>query len=100
LDYKNYALATTKTNVFSFTEITVNANGTPNPPIISTVASPVPTTRRSVEYIPLSLRWDGSRPDKYGNTTLGFGYTPNFLGGLFSDTAKFHDVAGSTKANG
>jgi hemolysin activation/secretion protein len=100
LDYKNYSLLTSKTNNFSFTEITVNANGTPNPPIISTVASPVPTTSRSVEYIPLSLRWDGSRPDKYGITTVGFGYTPNFLGGLFSDTSRFQNVAGSTKANG
>jgi len=100
LDYKDYSLATDKTNIFSFTEITVNANGTANPPIISTVASPVPTTRRSVEYVPLSLRWDASRPDKYGTTTVGFGYTPNFLGGLFSDTAKFQSVAGSSEANG
>lgn len=101
LDYKNYRLTTSKTNNFSFTEITVDANGTPNPPTISTVASPVPTTARLVEYLPLSLRWDGSRPDKSGTTAFGFGYTPNFLGELFRDSiANFQNVSGSKKANG
>jgi len=102
LDYKDYALTTFKTNNFSFTEITLNANGVPNPPVVSKVASPVPTTVRSVEYLPLSLHWDATRPDKTGMTTFGFGYTPQFLGQLFSENsvANFQSVAGSTKANG
>ena len=100
-DYKHYAVTSSKTNNFSFTEITVNANGTPNPPIISTVASPVPTTAQSAQYLPFSIRWDGTRPDNLGNTTLGLGYTPNFFGNLFSDSVgHFHNVTGSSKANG
>jgi hemolysin activation/secretion protein len=101
LDYKNYDLTTSKTNIFSFTEITVNEDGTLNPPIVSTVVSPVPTTESSVEYLPLTIRWDASRPDKYGNTIFGFSYSPNFFGELFPNSiSNFQNVAGSPKANG
>jgi hemolysin activation/secretion protein len=100
-DYKNYDLTTSKTNIFSFTEITYNANGQPNPPIVSTVASPVPTTVRFVQYLPLTIRWDASRPDKYGETFFGISYSPNFSGGLFANsTSNFQSVAGSPQANG
>jgi hemolysin activation/secretion protein len=100
LDYKIYDLTSTKTNVFNFTEITLNSAGQPNPPVISSVFSPIPTTERTVTYIPFTFRWDATRPDKHGSTTFGLGYSPNFLGGLYSDVAKFHNVAGSSKANG
>jgi len=99
-DYKNYSLTSNKTNLFSFTEITVNPDGTPNPPIVSTVSSPVPTTSRSVEYLPLTVRWDGTRPDKYGSTTLGLSYSPNFFGSVLSGSSRFHNVSGSVKADG
>jgi hemolysin activation/secretion protein len=89
-DYKSYSLTSNKTNLFSFTEITVNPDGTPNPPIVSTVSSPVPTT----------LRWDGTRPDKYGSTTLGLSYSPNFFGSVLSGSSRFHNVSGSVKADG
>jgi hemolysin activation/secretion protein len=100
LDYKNYSLASNKTNLFTFTEITLKPDGTPNPPIHSTVASPVPTTDRAVEYLPLTVRWDGTRPDKFGSTTLSLSYSPNFAGKWLSDSAKFNNAAGSLKASG
>ena len=100
LDYKNYSLTSNKTNLFSFTEITINADGTPNPPIVSTVSSPVPTTQKAVEYLPLTIRWDATRPDKYGSTTLGLSYSPNFAAHLFSDSLKWQSAAGSLKATG
>ena len=98
LDYKTYSLTSLKTNLFTFTEITLNADGTPNPPIVSTVASPVPTTDRSANYLPLSIRWDASRPDKYGSTTFGLNYSPNIA--VFSASDSFRLAAGATKANG
>ena len=42
-----------KTNNFTFAEITVNAAGVPNPPVYSTVVSPVPVTDRSLDYAAL-----------------------------------------------
>ena len=101
LDYKTFDLTSYKTNDFVFSEITINPNGKPNPPVVSTVSSPVPTTRRAVNYIPLVLRWDGSRSDKHGVTTFGLGYTVNLLNRLFDQNkTKFQNVAGSSQANG
>ena len=100
-DYKAYELDSRKTNIFTFTEITVNEDGTVNPPIVSTVASPVPTTIQTVDYLPLSLRWDGSRSDKYGSTTFGLGFNANFLGSLFSNSEpNFQRAARSREATG
>jgi hemolysin activation/secretion protein len=100
LDYKHYSLTSNKTNLFTFTEITLKPDGTPNPPVNSTVSSPVPTTDRAVQYLPLTLRWDSSRQDKYGSTTFGFSYSPNFADHLFSDSLKWQSAAGSLKASG
>jgi hemolysin activation/secretion protein len=100
LDYKKYSLTSNKTNLFSFTEITLNPDGTPNPPIVSTVASPVPTTQRATDYLPLTVRWDGTRPDKFGSTTLSLSYSPNLGSKFFFGSSKFSTVAGSLNANG
>lgn len=100
-DLKHYDLSSRKTNVFQFAEITLNQFGSPNPPVFSTVASPVPTTTREVSYLPLSLRWDGSRRDDTGTTGLGLGYSAHFLGTLFSGSeASFRNVTGSTNGDG
>jgi hemolysin activation/secretion protein len=101
LDFKKYSLTSYKTNVFQFTEITLREDGTPNPPVVSTVSSRVPTTSRAVEYLPFSLRWDANRRDAYGSFDFGLGYAPNFSGGLFPNNEQdFQSVAGSPKANG
>jgi len=101
-DLKHYDLASYKTNVFQFTEITLNQFGNPNPPIVSSVASPVPTTVREVTYLPLSLRWDGSRRDTTGTTGFGLGYSAQFLAALFSGggEANFRNVTGSAQGDG
>src|SRR5262249_28980478 len=77
LDYKTYSLTSNKTNNFSFTEITVNADGSVNPPIVSTVSSPVPTTHLPLDYIPVSLRYDANYRDDWGITFFGLGLTVN-----------------------
>ena len=91
LDYKWYQLDSHKTNNFQFTEITVNEDGTTNPPVVSTISSPVPTTRKESQYLPLVLRWDGNRPDKLGTTFMGAGVT---MAPLFSGTRASADSSG------
>jgi len=83
-DYKSYHLKSSKTNNFFFSIITLDQNGNPNPPVTSLVASPVPTTIKDIDYLPLSLRWDGSEHDAHGVTSLGLGYSMNvwYSGGL------------------
>jgi hemolysin activation/secretion protein len=98
LDFKTYSLTSYKTNNFSFTEITVNADGTLNPPIVSTVASPVPTTLRQLDYTPISLRYDSTLRDKFGTTTFGVGYVLNLW---YSGTStNLQNATGSSESQG
>jgi hemolysin activation/secretion protein len=98
LDFKTYEEDSFKTNLFKFTEITVNADGTVNPPIISTVASPVPATRHPLEYLPLAVRYDGSLQDSNGITAFGLGITANLW--YSGSRSNLHGTVGSTKASG
>ena len=78
LDFKTYQNTSSKTNNFKFAEITVNAAGIPNPPIYSTVASPVPRTYRPLEYLPLSVSYNLSWHAPDGNSVvLGLGLAEN-----------------------
>ena len=97
-DYKSYSLTSLKTNVFTFTEITYNDNGTPNPPIISTVASPVPPTHLMLDYVPVALRYDTSLRDRWGSTAFGLGLSVNawFSGSL----SNVQTITGSTESSG
>jgi hemolysin activation/secretion protein len=98
LDYKTYSLSSYKTNLFTFTEITYREDGSPNPPVISTVASPVPATQRNLDYLPLALRYDGSLHDARGTTGFGLGLSVNsWHSGSAQD---LESLAGSTAASG
>lgn len=98
LDYKSYELHSAKTNNFFFSIITLDPNGNPNPPVTSLVASPVPTTIKDIDYLPLSARWDGSERDEYGVTTLGLGYSLNlwYSGGK----SNLQNITGSSRSTG
>jgi hemolysin activation/secretion protein len=76
LDYKSYSISSFSTNDFITTEVLISSNGTPFTRQTITV-SPVPASRRSLEYLPLTLRWDGNLPDKYGSTSFGLNYSAN-----------------------
>jgi hemolysin activation/secretion protein len=80
MDYKTYELNSHKTNNFLFSIITRNEFGDVNQ-IDSTVASPNPPpngeTVRSLEYLPLSIRYDASLRDPYGTTAFGVGLSFN-----------------------
>jgi hemolysin activation/secretion protein len=78
LDFKTYQVGNYKTNIFQFTEYTIDPiTGLPNPPIISTVNSPVPATTQQVQYLPLSLRSDVSERDFAGTSAFGLGLSFN-----------------------
>jgi hemolysin activation/secretion protein len=98
MDFKDYSLTSAKTNNFFFSVITVNPDGSTNPPVTSIVSSPVPTTHKAVQYLPISFRWDGSRPDTNGLTTLGIGLNANpwFSGSL----QNWQSTAGSSRSTG
>jgi hemolysin activation/secretion protein len=97
-DYKSYHLKSSKTNNFFFSIITLDQNGNPNPPVTSLVASPVPTTIKDIDYLPLSVRWDGSEHDASGLTSLGLGYSLNLW---YSDgRSNLQRITGSTESSG
>jgi hemolysin activation/secretion protein len=98
LDYKGYSLLSSKTNVFSFTEITVNANGSTNPPIISSVASPVPITDLSLNYLPLLFHYDGSLKDSFGTTAFGLGFSVNTW--YSGSKSNLQSITGSRQSSG
>jgi hemolysin activation/secretion protein len=98
LDYKSYHLNSAKTNNFLFSIITLDVNGNPNPPVTSTVSSPVPTTARDLDYMPVSIRWDGNERDNYGATSLGLGSSANFW--FSGTTSNLQGITGSSRSTG
>jgi hemolysin activation/secretion protein len=99
LDFKTYRLTSFGTNIFAFTEHLFTQQGG-NFDRVTRVPSGIPTTKRSVLYLPLTLRWDASRRDQFGSTDFGFGYSPNFSTAFFNNKTDFQNAAGSTRANG
>jgi len=100
MDFKMYDLTDNKTNNFKFSEITRDPNGNLNPPTVYNLPSPVPTTHRPLNYMPVSLRYDASLRDPSGKLTgtLGLGVSVN---AWYSGTASnFHNVSGSSKTSG
>jgi len=97
-DYKTYELTSYKTNNFIVSVITLAENGLPNPPTVSTVTSPVPTTRRVLKYLPLSFRYDVSARDDLGMTAVGLGVSAN---AWYSDSlANLRNITGSSRSSG
>ncbi|HZV36077.1 MAG TPA: POTRA domain-containing protein, partial [Verrucomicrobiae bacterium] len=98
LDYKTYDLVSYKTNNFFFSIITVNPNGTTNPPVTSLVSSPVPTTDKPLNYLPMSLHYDATLKDPTGITSFGLGTSLNLWhSGSLND---LQSVTGSGESSG
>ena len=70
MDFKSYKEVDLETNDFIFTQHLVTVNGTPSRSVTVT-PSPVPTTRRSLSYFPLTLHWDAARDDPSDAHRLG-----------------------------
>jgi hypothetical protein len=86
VDWKRYTLTTTSALIF------ISPGAAP-------VTSALPTNALSVEYLPITFRFDLHRPDGLSSTDFGIGYTVNFSG-VFGQRTNFENVAGSTHADG
>jgi hypothetical protein len=96
-DYKSYSTSSLETNSFQYTEFLFDTSGNPFTRTFA-VPSPVPAGQESIQYIPLSMRWDGTIPDKTGATDIEFTYSPNVW---FSDGVKnVQRLSGSRESTG
>jgi hemolysin activation/secretion protein len=78
VDFKVYEILNDKTNLFLIVQTNYDANNMPIlPPISSTVPSIVPETISRIEYLPLSLRYDGNWRDDLGSGSFGLGVSFN-----------------------
>jgi hemolysin activation/secretion protein len=97
LDYKSYNISSFETNDFFGTLHLVSSNGTPFTTNFVT-PSPVPASVRTVNYLPLTLRWDGDLPDQYGGTSFGLSYSANVY--YSNGRSNLQALANSPKATG
>ena len=98
LDYKSYHISSFSTNDFITTAIVLTTNGTPDH-----AASPrrfLPCRLRSgrSSIFPVTVRWDGDLPDKYGSTSFGLNYSANLL--YSNGKSNLQAIAGSPRASG
>ena len=96
-DYKRYVSESFSTNVTVVSIYTTN-----NGPRELFVRRTVPLDSYSstaLDYLPLTLGWSASRPDKSGSTSFSLNQNI-FLSGLASARTNFQILAGSTQAGG
>ncbi len=98
LDYKSYQLTSYKTNIFLFAgqEIDFVANATN--PVNSADFSPVPVTFKSLQYLPLSVRYDGSIRDALGLNAVGLGISANLWHS--GSLTNLQNITGSRQSGG
>jgi hemolysin activation/secretion protein len=92
-DYKTYEAISDRTNNFRFTEQTIGANGQILPPTVHTVSSAVPATDRPLNYLPLSVRYDGTWNNFFGAASVGLGLSFNLW---YSGTSSTNGVTAAT----
>ncbi len=97
-DFKTYTPSSYTTNYTYFSEYAISATG--NRTLTTNFTSAVGTSQHSrLYYVPLSLGWSASRPDRLGTT--GFNLNESvFLAGLGPSRTNYQTVAGSEKAGG
>jgi hemolysin activation/secretion protein len=97
-DYKSYQAQTYSTNLTYFKLYAIDSFG--NRILVTNQTIRLPsTTDNQLFYLPLSLRWAGTRPDKTGSTSLSVSENI-FLQALASQRSDFQAVAGSPHAGG
>src|ERR1043166_4528307 len=101
-DYKSFRASTIQEEVSTFAFYKLIST---NPIILQPepITNPIPPKMTnfsdSVEYVPLSISWDISKPDKWGQTSFGTGLSFNFSE-LFDNKSAFQHAAHSSKASG
>ena len=97
-DYKSYQAQTLSTNLTYFDLYALDSFG--NRVLVTNQTIRLPNNSySSLYYLPLSLRWAGSRADKTGSTSFSVGENL-FLKPLASAQSDFQTVAGSSHAGG
>jgi hemolysin activation/secretion protein len=98
LDYKSYEAQTYSTNLTYFDLYALDSFG--NRVLVTNQTIRLPNnSQNSFFYLPLSLRWSGTRPDRTGSTSLSVSENI-FLQALSSARSGFQAVAGSPQAGG
>lgn len=101
-DFKSYQLSSAKTNIFTLTSLIIdNTTGSTVAKTninVSEIDSPVPTTGRLLNYLPLSVRYDASMRDARGVTAFGLGLNGNAW--HTGARADLESISGSTKSSG
>jgi hemolysin activation/secretion protein len=101
-DYKEYALTSYKTNIFTLTSQVLDTISNPGHVStnvnVSTIDSPVPTTSRSLNYLPLSLRYDASLRDSGGVTAFGLGLSGDAW--YSGSVGNLQSITGSSESSG
>lgn len=97
-DYKYYQSRIYSTNVTFFDLYAIDSFGN-RVLVTNQTIRLAANSRQQVFYLPLSLGWAASRPDKYG--AFSFSYSENFFLSAFgSAQTNFQNIAGSSKAGG
>jgi len=98
MDYKSYEAESFSTNLTYYDLYAINSFG--NPVLVTNQTIRLPNgTDNKLFYLPLSLGWAGTRPDKTGGTSFSAGES-FFLDPLASARTNFQTVAGSPAAGG
>jgi hemolysin activation/secretion protein len=101
-DFKTYNLTSDKTNIFTLTSVEVDYGNNPSHPQTNITHqvdnSPVPTTHRFLEYVPLALRYDGSLKDSWGVTYFGLGLSADSC--FSGSAADLQAITGSSRSSG
>lgn len=96
-DFKYFKQVAFATNDTIITEYLITENNTPTNRT-STIPSPVPASRHGISYLPLTFRWDGTRPDPAGLSGAGLSYSPNIW--MSSSRSNLEEITGSTQSSG
>ena len=100
LDFKIFQLTNYKTNLFYITQTNFTTTGQPIlPPVVSAVPSEVPATLNRVEYLPLSLRYNGNWRDAIGTSSFALSVGANlWYNSLYTTTSYNSNGVASTSA--
>jgi hemolysin activation/secretion protein len=99
-DYKSYQAQNYSTNLTYFRLYAVNPDDPTQVILVTNQTIRLPNnSQNNLYYLPISLRWGGTRPDKTGSTSLNVSENI-FLQALASERSDFQAVAGSQQAGG
>jgi len=97
-DFKSYEASSFNTNLTYFDLYALDPLGNPVLETNRTIALGA-NSRNALQYMPFSIGWSGSRPDKWGSTGLNYNQS-FFFTPLASPRTNFQTVAFSSAAGG